>query len=256
MTQLSREDLIKHWLLNTAIEFHRPLLHLLPKTRGMTLNAPDVPGCTPQDYAAGLMSLFQLGYVNFSSEDPRDDVNSKLGVQTTLERFLAYQLELPEERYAREKQRIDPLGPRVARVEFALTELGGALWESVAKPEWNRFLDSGVVIGERDYKSGDVVSPDQTLLMAHLGWFTELNSDVRIDVESLEVQEHTDYPILYWKKLQHIYRATFKCNRSEPRWPRRPNFAFRPAPAWFESWRRTTYQYYAQPWELPSWPSA
>lgn len=256
MTQLSREDLIKFWLLNTAIKFPRPLLHILPKTRGMTLNSPNIPGCTPQNYADGLLSLFQRGHITFSSEDPRDEVNDKLGVQAVLERFLAYQLEPPEERYAREKRRIDPFGPRIARVEFALTEAGGALWGRIANPEWNKFLDSGVVIGEQDYESGDAVSPDLTLLMAHLGWFTELNSEVGIDIASLEIQEHTDYPILYWKNLPHVFRATFKCYRSEARWPRRPHFAFRPAPAWFESWRRTNHRFYTQPWELPCWPSA
>lgn len=251
MTQLSREDLIKYWLLNTAIKFPRALLHIFPKSRGMTLNAPNIPGCTPEDCASGLISLFELGNVTFSSEDPRDDVATKPGLQAILERFLACKAELPEDRYAREKRRIDPLGPRMACVEFTLTEAGGALWESAAQPDWNRFYDQS-----SDYETGDAVSLDLTLLMARLGWFTELTSDEGIDIESLEVKDHADFPVLYWKKLPHVYRATFKCHRSEPRWPRRPNFAFRPAPAWFESWQRTTYRFYTQPWELPCWPLA
>lgn len=255
MTQLSREDLIKHWLLNTAIEFCRPLLHVLPFVRG-TLNAKEIPFCRPEDYAHGLLELFRSGELLFTSENSEDDVHSLSGVEAILRRFVEYPVDLVPERYVTKMPQPPRPTFKVPRVEFGLTESGGALWESVAKPEWNRFLDSGVVIGEQDYESGDVVSPDQNLLMAHLGWFTELNSDVAIDVESLEVQEHADYAILHWKQLPHIYRATFKCHRSEPRWPRRPNFAFRPAPSWFESWKRTTYRFYTQPWELPSWPSA
>ena len=256
MTQLSRENLIKHWLLNTTIDFRRPLLHVLPLLRGDTLNAKEIPGCHPEDYAAGLRELFRSGHLVFTSENAEDDVQSLSGVDAILKRFVQYPIELVPERHITKTPHPPQPSINFPRVEFALTEAGGALWEGVAKPEWNKFLDSGVVINEQDYESGDAVSPDQTLLLALLGWFTELNSDVGIDMESLELQEHTDYPILYWKQLPHVYRATFKCHRSEPRWPRRPNFAFRPAPAWFESWRRTTYRFYAQPWELPCWPSA
>jgi hypothetical protein len=49
MEQLPRENLVKHWLLNTAIDFRRPLLHILPKVRGLTLNAFEVPGCLAED---------------------------------------------------------------------------------------------------------------------------------------------------------------------------------------------------------------
>ena len=251
MTPLSREDLIKHWLLNTAINFPRPLLHVLPRARGITLNAIEVPGCLAEDYAIGLSDLYQSGHICFTSEDPEDDVRSVFGIAAILGRFMGYSIEMPEERYAHRDRRADPQAAMIPRVQFALTESGGALWENLAKPDWDQFY------GElTDYESGEMFSPDLTLLMARMGWSSELLGDRTIDIQSIEFEEHSDYPVLYWKKLPHVYRATFKCYRSEPRWPRRPNFEFRPAPAWFESWRRTTYRFYTQPWELPYWPSA
>src|SRR5580704_8546512 len=101
MKRFSREDLIKHWLLNTAINFPRPLLHVLPKVRGITLNAIEVPGCLAEDYAKGLHDLYQSGHISFTSEDPQDDVQSVFGIAAILSRFEGYSIEPPEERHAR-----------------------------------------------------------------------------------------------------------------------------------------------------------
>jgi hypothetical protein len=186
----------------------------------------------------------------FTSKDPRDDVQSASGVAAILNRFLGYSVEPSEERYARGERQVDPRGTGIPRVELALTESGGALWESIAKPVWKRFFDQS-----SDYQTGDAVSPDLNLLMARLGWFPELSGE-DIEIESIQLEECSDFPVLYWKRLPHVYRATFKCQRAEARW-KQPEYADRPMePDWFRKWWPTTVTFYTKPWELPDWPLA
>lgn len=251
MKQTSRGDLIKHWLLNTAIEFPRPLIHVLPGVRGLTLNAKEVPGCVPDDYANGLRELHRSGHIVFTSENPEDDVQTESGVKTILTRFLRYPIEVAAERDVTKKPQ--PTRPivRIPKVQFALTESGGALWESVAKPEWNRFFEQS-----SDYETGDAFSPDMTLLMARLGWFPELSGGEAIVIETIQVEEHFHYPVLYWKKLPHVYRATFKCQHSKARWRKQGHSEYPMEPDWFRKWWPTTVHFYTHPWKLPGWPSA
>jgi hypothetical protein len=248
MEQLSRKNLIKHWLLDTAIDFPRPLLHVLPVVRGMILNAKEIPGCTAEDYSHGLRELYVSRHIFFTSEDARDDTQKLSGVEAILGRFLSYCDEPPDERHASRERRADPRDPKIPRVEFALTESGGTLWESVAKPEWNRFYDES-----SDYETGDAVSPDLTLLIARLGWFPELSNEA-IDIQSIQVEERSDYPVLYWKKLPHVYRATFKCHRAKARW-RDGHSDYPIEPDWFRKWWPTTVRFYTKPWERPGWPA-
>lgn len=218
----------------------------------MSLNARPVPGCSPEDYAQALRELYIARHILFSSENPHDDVESVHGVDGLLSRFLGYSIEPPEERFARGERTIPPGGQtiNVPIVWFELTSTGGTLWESVAAPDWNHFYDQ-----LSDYEAGEAVSSNLTLLMARLGWFPELTDGERVDIGSIEVKELSDFSVLYWKRLPHVYRATFKCTRGEPRWRKRPNFQFRPAPDWFEAWWPTTVSFYTQPWHLPGWPS-
>jgi hypothetical protein len=51
------EEVIKHWLLNTAVEFGVPLTHIFPEV-GQALNVKPVPGCGSEGYARGLAEWF------------------------------------------------------------------------------------------------------------------------------------------------------------------------------------------------------
>ncbi len=200
-----------------------------------------------------LQDMHLKGHILFSSEDPEDDVQSDPGVTAILNRFLGYLIEPPEERYARRERHTDPHASKIPRVRFALTESGGALWETIAGPEWDRFFDCGVNSGDNDEETGEAVSPDLNLLMAKLGWFPELSGEA-IDIQSIELEKHSDYPVLYWKKLPRVYRATFKCQRAEARWKKYRNSDCAMEPEWFRKWWHKTATFYTEPWELPDWP--
>jgi hypothetical protein len=130
------------------------------------------------------------------------------------------------------------------QVDFKLTELGGEAWERVAEPEWGRFFTQF-----SDYKTGEITSPDLNLLMARMGWFRELSGE-RIQPDTVTLQTHSDYPILYWKRLPHVYQAVFSVEGAEPRWAN----GHSGEPKWFREWWSSTGYWHKEPWELPNWP--
>ena len=250
MNPLSRSDLIKHWLLDTAVSFPRSLIHILPVVRGLTLNAIEIPGCDAEDYALALGELFGAGMLRFRSEDSEDDTESPDGVTAILSRFLCYTFEPPEVIQARGERISDEARQQrnVPTVRYSLTDKGGVLWESIAEPRWEQFYNQS-----SDYATGDAMSPDLTLLMAKMGWFQELSGE-EIDIQSIKIEEKLDHQVLYWKKLPHIYEATFNCRQGGGRWKRRGDYPMEPE--WFRSWWLTTASFYTEPWKLPSWPKS
>ena len=123
MDPLLSDDLVKHWLLNTTIEFPRSLRHILPIVAGLSLNAKPIPGCDAERYAQALYELFGAGMLLFHSEDPEDDPHSIKGISAILRRFLNYRFEPPQVLLAREQRESDPLGDRLftPKVYFELT---------------------------------------------------------------------------------------------------------------------------------------
>jgi len=88
----SIDDVIKHWLLNTAVEFGVPLHCVLrPVTQGS--NVRRIPGCNSTDYARGLAELSDSGLIKFSSELQADETTTWAGVTRILGRYL----ELPND---------------------------------------------------------------------------------------------------------------------------------------------------------------
>jgi hypothetical protein len=85
------DKVIKHWLLNTAVEFGVPLTHIFPEV-SQALNVKPVPGCGSEGYASGLVELFDSGMIALSSEVEGDDTRSRTGVLQILERFRMLQM--------------------------------------------------------------------------------------------------------------------------------------------------------------------
>ena len=80
-----RTEMMNHWLLNTAVEFPVPILYFFPKV-SQALNVKPMPGCTSEDYARGLIGLFDLGMITFSSKTPGDDTANRAGILQILKR--------------------------------------------------------------------------------------------------------------------------------------------------------------------------
>ncbi len=233
---LPPDGVIQHWLLNTAVEFGVPLTRIFPAA-GKGLNVKPIPGCSSEGYARGLIDLFISAMITFSSGSTEDDVITRSGVSQILERFLALPKNYEPLRHLRDR---DPS----TQVGFKLTELGGEAWERVAEPDWGRFFTQF-----SDYKTGELTSPDLNLLMARMDWFRELSGE-QIQPDTITLQTQSDYPILYWKRLPHVYQAAFSVEAAEPRWAN----GRIGEPKWFREWWSSVGSWHKKPWELPDWP--
>jgi hypothetical protein len=243
MLNLSRNEIIKHWLLNLAIEVPVRLGHLFPIVEGEALNAKAIPGCDAKGYATGLMDLWHSDQIKLTSEVPGDDVDTAQGMETVLDRFvqlsngdLTFQ---PRDRLPVYKRiQCDP----TMKVSFRLTRLGGEVWERVAEPDWAHFISLWTV-----ETSGELFSPDRDRMIAYMGWYPEVNRE-QIQLQTVLSQTKTDFEVFYWKRLPFVYHASFEVKPAEARWG--PI-----APKWFDEWLSSVRSWYKHPWDIPGWPS-
>jgi hypothetical protein len=231
--------LVEHWLLNTAIEFPRSINLILPHVAVESLNVKPVPGCGAADYAKSIADLFSAGLIRIDSDLPAHDFTDREGILRVLEEI--QQMGRPAIVRSAHRETLK------RKFFFELTAKGGAEWERRARPEWENFYSES-----SDGRTGDAVSPNLTLLMARLGWFAELNGQ-RIHRDTIELEEHQDYQVLYWTRLPHVYRALFCCEPGGGLWGREDGTRAH-EPKWFTNWWHATNRWYTEPWELAGWP--
>lgn len=243
-----KEEVIRHWLLDLSVDLRLPLKLVLPRVESESLNVKPIPHCLPEDYAKGFLKLIEEGAISLSSAHPGDNVETVAGVRDIIDRFLGLPPDYSAVRRLHRADLNDPVVRRLPRsdleVTFELTPLGGDLWEKTAEPEWNRFF-----IEFHGSKTGEVASQNLNLLMARIGWFQEL-SEARILPNTIRVKKHSEYPILYWKRLPNVYRAEFLLEPAQARW----HHGLNGEPEWFREWRGSTVDWYRHPWDLPTWP--
>ena len=239
------QEIIQHWILNIAIEFHPRLSDFVPFVESESLNVPEVPGATPNNYAAAFLTLLDLGFVCAYPVDtePGEEDQTKLD-RSAVESILEQRLQLPRvtSRTRLRANQQKPLSkPSTPDLRWRMTALGGDAWERLAKPNWNRY---GPTLTD-DY-FGDIWSANRDLLMAELGWYRELTS-AKVDRDSVRIEVVDSHPITYWKYLPLVYHAAFSCtpdaDASPLDWPK-----------WFREWWLSQNQWYKKPWELPGWP--
>src|ERR1035438_674887 len=181
MVNLTIEEITHYWLLTSAIDFPRGLGFFFPEVDGLALNMKEVPGLNARDYAKALLTLYDSGMIEFSSKLLEDNVATRSGILNILDRFLGFSSENPSALMIRRSRRTSVsntfAGRTDLKVHFRLTEEGGDAWEKIAEPAWDHFFDQ-----RSDYETGEMYSRDLTLLVARLGWFSELD-DTRIDID-------------------------------------------------------------------------
>lgn len=244
----SVDEMIKQWLLNLAVECPVWLSLLFPTVDSAGLNTKPVPRCNPRDYAKALSDLFDSGMIGLSSEVSADNVEDRRGFAQVLDRFL--RLSPDDSRLSRDGHLL-PLYERNRlpgmKVSFKLTDQGGAAWEEVAEPDWGRYISVSTYSGDEP-QDGELVSADRDLLIAYMGWYPEVNGE-QIQLDTIKWQTHTDFEVLYWKRLPFVHHASFKVLPAQARWN-----SYR-EPEWFQDWWVSTRSWHKQPWELPNWPS-
>jgi len=225
------DAVIKHWLLNLAVEMPVWLRSVIPEVRSQALNVKPVPHCGATDYAEALIELLDSGMITMSSEFPEDDVETRFGIGRILDRFLA----LPED------VRQVPIfsWPHSSQVSFKMTALGGEAWEGIAEPDWTHILTES-----SDLEVGELFSPNRDLLMAYMGWYGKLSSS-QIQFDTVSWQTHSNFEILYWKRLPLVHHASFSLQPVEGK--------FQSWPTWFYEWFFAK-RWHKDPWDLPGWP--
>jgi hypothetical protein len=246
---LTPEELVNHWLLNCAVDYRPWLHHIIPVVADESLNVKAIPNCAAEDYAEGIRALCEAGRIQLFSENAEGESEIRSDVSEVLDMFLRLPREDQGVRVRRVEGRLVPSKLRVHRPElqitFGLTATGGEAWERIAEPHWANFFTQF-----SDFKSGELSSQNLALLMARLGWLQELNGE-QIKPDSIKLEKHAEYQILYWKRLPKVYRAEFSISPGEPRWDRGRNGE----PKWFRNWWWSMARWHREPWDLPGWPS-
>jgi hypothetical protein len=245
------QGVVQHWLLNTAIESPRTLSDLFPVVRGLHLNVLDVPGATQEDYASGVLALFDSGSIRmyFDGDEEGSEIEACHSiVESILQRRLAAPAETTPNPHANRKT-IHPrrVTPDTSDLRWQLTAVGGEAWERLAQPDWNRYFT--ILTGGEQL--GEAWSANFDLLMAVLGWCRELNG-VEIDRTTINLEVLHDSPITYWKLLPVVHRASFESKWVESCWV----YDRHDHPEWFHQWWISQGEWYKKPWKLPIWPNA
>lgn len=195
------DSVIRHWLLNLAVEIPVDLHLILPLVQALGLNVRTVPGSDERDYARCIIQLHQSGMIELASQDAADDVNSSNGVARILDRFI----NLPKYDPSVSPRHFGPVDklPSALQVAYKVTALGGQEWERCAKPDWDHFVN-----GSADYVSGELLSFDKERLIAYMGWFPEIFGSL-IQLDTIKWETQTNFDILYWKQLPVVHRVSF-----------------------------------------------
>lgn len=241
------DKLMRHWLLDIAVEFPRCLVLLFPFVEGEALNAKTIHGQRPESYAKGLIELFEGGLIRFSSDVPGDEVRTLAGVKRILERFVG--LSKDDSILRRERQFLSSYQRRHIKelqVSFELTSEGGRVWESDAEPTWGRCFTQSTSDAHCE-----LVSQDLDRIMAVIGWFPQIAGG-RVDMNSIQIQKLDDYPIVYGKHLSSVFKANFVFDKVDQQ-SRGDSTAWSQEPKWFHRWRVATASWYRKPWEMPEW---
>jgi hypothetical protein len=235
------DAVIRHWLLNLAVEIPLDLRRILPAVQAQGLNVLAVPGCEKRDYARGVIQLHESGMIELSSKDAADDVNSSDGVAQILDRFINLSKYDPDT----SPRHFGPVHklPSALQVTYKITESGGREWEGCAKPDWDHFVN-----GSDDYVSGELVSFDKEHLIAYMGWYPEIAGSL-IQLDTINWETLRNFNILYWKQLPVVHRVSFQLQPSGKRW------GSDSAPQWFWDWYLSTAAWYTKPWLMPNWPT-
>jgi hypothetical protein len=237
----------RYWILNLAIEFPRRLSNFVPSVEEEHLNVRKIPGFAATDYVATFLELFDSSSIRLRPSLNDEEGEIAVG-RSELESILEARLQLPPvtskiKGPGRVRHSLSTDGS--PNLGWELTQAGGAEWEALAQPNWERYVDICT-----DHQSGEAWSSHLDSLMTELGWCRELRC-VEIDRKTLSLDVLHDHAITYWKVLPIVYHATFRSIWTEYWWLGKGT----EAPKWFRDWWISRSHWYKEPWMLPDWPA-
>ncbi|QVL34404.1 hypothetical protein KIH39_11000 [Telmatocola sphagniphila] len=100
-----------------------------------------------------------------------------------------------------------------------ITELGGAIWESFAKPNWGTYLQHhGSVNSDDETEEIEILATDRRKIDSYLlllDQYFENGQFWCVDRSTLREELLSPFNVTYWKQLPQGYRLTFRMIRRE-----------------------------------------
>lgn len=182
----------EYWILESAIEIRWPLSDLARDDHCLAMNRKTDHGMNFDQLFAVLRTLFDSGYL----------AGWKVPARNMEDR---YEEELPniEVFVPNDNELLDALRG-VRRIDFELTEKGGAVWESVSRPNWDHFV--------ADVDMGKLISRCRDTLEEYTAMMRDWPSAKNIYYHIEKIQP---CQVTYWKSFPEGYLLTFNPPESE-----------------------------------------
>jgi hypothetical protein len=231
--RLSRAE---YWLLDVAVQDCVPIADLANGDAAAELNRADHQ-CTVRELADGLQRLFADRFISSYKHGGRGH-----------RRFLARsEIEVELRRPKMPPTSDDPIDPGKRHPDeafYKLTPIGGAAWESFARPDGSLFIkgigtriDDG---GDPPYPSrGYAICPARRIIERYLELAHHIGHE--IDKASLRWDIVSPWKATYWKTLPTAHRVRYKMiyhdvYAENTGWPPVASAVFDLSRAWYR-WR-------------------
>jgi hypothetical protein len=181
---------IAYWFLDAVVEARLPVRTLVIPNLAEALNRPS-HNLDPQSLCAILLDLVQQDYLVMYQRDPHEDKETP---------FIPSRRDLEEELDS-------PQSHRRTYLVYGLSALGGAQWETLSSPRWDRFISASYGVDPYD---AQIIAQDRQLVQRYFELQQYISSTLgAIIPESLQWDTLQPWEATYWKTLPKAYRLRF-----------------------------------------------
>jgi len=183
-------DKATYWFLDAVVQYKLPIRTLVIPNLAEALNRPS-HDLDPQSLCALLLELVQQDYLVIYHYAPHEDKEIPF---IPSRRDLAQELNTPERN-------------RQTYLSYGLSRLGGAEWEALSSPRWDRFISASY--GADPYDA-EIIAEDRQLVQRYFELQRYISSSVgAIIPESLQWDILQPWEATYWKTLPKAHRLRF-----------------------------------------------
>lgn len=191
----------EYWILDSVAEFQSPLDALATRDGvAFTLNRK-WHGLTEDQLVDTLYRLFHNG----------DLIAERFEKQVSLGEFVPTRAEIVSAlSFIPPSRRKEGYDSSLSFANYGLTAQGGARWEAVSRPDWNRYVYSDVGL-----EDGQTIAMDRRLVEQY-EYFSRYGSDISIIAGSEQWDVLDPWQATYWKILPigHRLRYRFTCEEA------------------------------------------
>lgn len=181
----------EYWLFEAVVEGQEPLSFLMHPNMELLYNRPG-HNLDRADLIGILRKHFDLGNLTASQEGCGDFIPTPSELDEAL-RYVAL-----------------PVEDLLKTCYYALTAKGGHLWETVAQPNWSRYICAklGGMEDSEGTELGDITSTDRDRVERYASGLQYL--EYHIAPSSLRWERVAPWEATYWKTLPEGHRLQFR----------------------------------------------